>query len=515
VILGALLLFVLSIGSILLLGMEFLPETDEGEFSMYMETRSGASFEVTTRKVIEVENLAFETLGDSLDTISSQVGRSGSLIDAGNVGSNLATVHIKLVHKSLRQKSIWELMRELDKRMAQEILDMKYSMNVEGIASLASAASGETDPVAVELTGNDLDALNAYARRIETEIKTIEGVRTARVSHRTGKPELQFRLKRREALGLGLSPYEIAVTIRAAYKGMAVTRYTEDEVSYDVVLILRDEDRTPERFPSLYFVNPAGTRIPLENLVDISEGTGPMSVSRKGRTRIVTVTAGLTGERALNRVMADVRQAVESLGPVPFGIALAYTGASEEMAESYSSLLIALLAALALVYMVMASQFENLLHPLIVMFSVPFAVIGLVAALLVTGTTFNLLAFVGGILLVGIVVNNAIILIDYVNLLRVRGMSLEEAIIKGGKTRLKPILMTSLTTIFGMLPMSLGFGLGSEIRAPMGRAVVGGLSTSTLVTLVLIPVLYWVLESRLEKRRARVAGPAPFAAPEE
>ena len=506
VIISALLLFGLSIGSILLLGMEFLPETDEGEFSIYMETRSGQSYEATTRKVIEVENLVSDVCGGDLDILSSQVGRSGSLIDAGNVGSNLAMVHVRLVHKSHRDVSIWEYMRKIDGRLAVEVLDLRYSLNVEGIASLASSASGETDPIVVELTGDDLDALYEYAKRIESAINTVEGARGARVSHKTGRPELQFRIKRREALGLGLSPYEIAATIRAAYKGMSVTRYAEDENSYDVVVILREEDRSAERLSSLYFVNPAGTRIPLENLVEITEGTGPMSVSRKARTRIISVSAGLTGERALNRVMTDVHEAVDSLGPRPLGINIAYTGTSEEMAESYSSLLIALLAAVALVYMVMASQFESLLHPFIVMFSVPFAIIGLVAALLITNTTFNLLAFVGGILLVGIVVNNAIVLIDYINLLRQRGLGLREAIVKGGKTRLKPILMTSLTTIFGLLPMSLGFGLGSEMRAPMGRAVVGGLTTSTVVTLVLIPVLYWVVESRLEKRRARLGG---------
>lgn len=497
----AVLLFCSSIGSILLLGMEFLPETDEGEFSIYMETRSGASYDVTTRKVVEVERLVNAVCGDDLDIISSQVGRSGSLIDAGNVGSNLAMVHLKLVHKSMRERSIWEYMREIDTRMADEVLDLQYSLHVEGIAALASSASGETSPIVVELTGDNLDGLYQYAKRIEAEIGEIEGVRSPRISHRTGRPELQFRVKRREALALGLSPFEIATTIRAAYKGMTVSRYNEDEISYDVVVILREEDRTPERFPALYFVNPAGMRIPLENLVDIEEGTGPLSVSRKGRTRIIAISADLTGERPLNRVMTDVRNTVDSLGPRPLGIELAYTGTSLEMAESYSSLFIALLAAVALVYMVMASQFESLLHPFIVMFSVPFAIIGLVAALLVTGTTFNLLAFVGGILLVGIVVNNAIVLIDYINLLRSRGLSLREAIVKGGKTRLKPILMTSLTTIFGLLPMSLGFGLGSEMRAPMGRAVVGGLTTSTIVTLVLIPVIYWIVESRLEKRR--------------
>jgi HAE1 family hydrophobic/amphiphilic exporter-1 len=178
-----------------------------------------------------------------------------------------------------------------------------------------------------------------------------------------------------------------------------------------------------------------------------------------------------------------------------------FSGTSEEMESSFTSLGYALALAAALVYMVMASQFESLIHPFIVMFSVPFAAIGLVGALLATGTTFNLVAFVGAILLVGIVVNNAIVLVDYMNTLRRRGMGLREAVIHGGKTRLKPILMTSLTTILGLLPMAIGWGTGSELRAPMGRAVVGGLTTSTLITLILIPTLYWMVESKLEARR--------------
>lgn len=196
---------------------------------------------------------------------------------------------------------------------------------------------------------------------------------------------------------------------------------------------------------------------------------------------------------------------MEEKGPLPLGVTLEYTGSSKEMEDSFKSLLMALLLAVVLVYMVMASQFESLLHPLIVMFSVPFAAIGLVAGLILTGTTFSVLAFLGAILLVGIVVNNAIVLIDYINQLRKAGVPLKTAIVKGGKTRLKPILMTSLTTILALLPMALGIGTGSELRAPMGGAVVGGLATSTLVTLILIPAVYWMIESRLEKRRASIS----------
>jgi HAE1 family hydrophobic/amphiphilic exporter-1 len=306
---------------------------------------------------------------------------------------------------------------------------------------------------------------------------------------------------RQRAVSLGLSPLEIAATIRTAYRGSEVSRYTADE-DYDVYVMLREEDRNDlDRLRNLFFVNQAGTKIPLENVVRIEERTGPLSISRQNRTRVIKVTAALTGERPLSDAVGDLQSLITREAPTPLSMDMEFTGTSEEMMTSFTSLGYALALAAALVYMVMASQFESLLHPLIVMFSVPFAAIGLVGALLATGTTFNLVAFVGAILLVGIVVNNAIVLVDYMNTLRRRGAGLRDAIIHGGKTRLKPILMTSLTTILGLLPMALGWGIGSELRAPMGRAVVGGLTTSTAITLILIPTLYWMVESKLEARK--------------
>jgi HAE1 family hydrophobic/amphiphilic exporter-1 len=295
-----------------------------------------------------------------------------------------------------------------------------------------------------------------------------------------------------------------------------VSRYTAQDEGYDVVVMLESEDRgSVDAVRELFFVNRSGTRIPLENVVDLEDEVGPVRISRQDRSRIVRVRAGLTGERALSRVMEDVRAAISETGPPPAGIDVAYAGSSSEMSASFTSLLYALLLAIALVYMVMASQFESLVNPLIVMFSVPFAVIGLVGALLVTNTTFNILAFVGAILLAGIVVNNAIVLIDYIGLLRTRGLSLEDAVVTGGITRLKPILMTSLTTILGLLPMATGIGVGAEIQEPLGRAVVGGLITSTVITLILVPTVYAVIERFRARRVAQREERAGLTASEE
>jgi len=222
-------------------------------------------------------------------------------------------------------------------------------------------------------------------------------------------------------------------------------------------------------------------------------------VQRADKVRLVKVTAALGGDRPLDRVVADVQRGIDALGPVPAGLTVRVTGTRSQMADTFGQLALALLLGVGLVYVVMASQFESLLHPFIILFSIPFAAIGLVAALLITRTPFSMVAFIGAILLVGYVVNNAILLIDYFNVLRRSGLSLDKAIVIGGRTRLKPILMSTVTTILGVLPMALGIGTGSELRAPMARAVFGGLASSTVITLVLIPVIYRLVESRRER----------------
>ncbi len=490
---GAVVLLGISLASILLLGMEFIPEADEGLFTVEFETRADASYEETARKAAQIEGIVREVAGDEIAAIASEVGDGGS---------QFGRIYVTLTDVRGRSVSIWDVVNESNRRIGEGVTDVDYNVAIQGMSSLASFAGGASSPVVIELTGRNLDELAAYAGEVERTVAGISGTRNVASTFQSGKPELQFRIDRDQAAALGLSAFEIASTVRTAYNGTAVSRYSERGKSYDVVVILEPEDRASlDGVRDLFFVNRAGARIPLENVVTLTEDTGPIRISRKDRARIVRVQAGLTGERALSEVMEDVQAAVDERGAPPVGIDLNYAGSSSEMEDSFQSLLYALFLAVALVYMVMASQFESLLNPLIVMFSVPFAIIGLVAALLVTNTTFNILAFVGAILLAGIVVNNAIVLIDYISLLRGRGLSIRDAIVTGGITRLKPILMTSLTTILGLLPMATGWGVGSELRAPLGRAVVGGLTTSTLITLILVPTVYWVIERYRERRR--------------
>ncbi len=505
VIITATVLLILSIGSIKLLGMEFLPETDEGKFSISFETGIGSPYKRTMEKVGEAERLIKQTLGSDLKSISSSIGTSGSLAGIARTGSHLAVIMVTLVDKDKRKRSIWQIINLLDKKLKENIVDAKFTTRIEGMSSLASSATGEMEPIVLEIAGDNLDNDYKYARRIEKIVSSVRGTRDTQISYTSGKPELQFIVKRKEAISLGLSPLEIAATLRTVFKGTKVSKFRKGEDTYDILLTVRDRDKdTMAKIKNLFFVNRVGTKIPLENVVDIKKATGPLVIDRLNRTRMIKVTSNLSGERALSRITADIKQRIKEDAPTPPGITLTMTGSSKQMEESFHSLVFALLLAIALVYMVMASQFESFIHPFIIMFSVPFAIVGLTVALLITNTTFSLVAFIGGIVLVGIVVNNAIVLIDYINTLRKRGYTLEEAIVHGGKTRLKPILMTTSTTVLGLLPMALGLGTGAELRAPMARAVVGGLTTSTLITLILIPTIYWIVEAKIKGRKNEI-----------
>lgn len=496
-------LLLVSVGSVLLLGTEFLPVADEANFSIDFTTREGASAEFTLSRAGEIESIVREVAGDDLRALSGAAGPGG-----GRVASNEGSVDAALVPVNRRSRDIWEITREIDRRVEREVLDVDFRTVIVGMSSLASMATGVSSDIVVELRGTDLDEMRTHASLIASRVRELAGVRNVRSSAESGIPETRFVVRREEAASLGVSAREIATAIRAAYNGVEVTTYTAGDDDYEVLVLLDEEGRSdPANVNNLFLVNASGTRIPMPNLVRRVEERGPVAIDRDSRSRVVRVLADLDGTRPLSDVVADIEDELDATGRPPAGIERAIEGASAEMGTSFRSLAFALLIAVALVYMVMASQFEDFVNPLIVMASVPFAVIGLVGALLATNTTFSILAFAGGILLVGIVVNNAIVLIDYMNTLRARGLSLTEAIVKGGRTRLKPILMTSLTTILGLLPMSLGFGTGAELRYPIGRAVVGGLMTSTLITLVLVPVLYSIVESKVKPAIAEAMEP--------
>jgi len=353
---------------------------------------------------------------------------------------------------------------------------------------------GGGKPLTVEIQGHDLEATDKLAAQIKKIIEETPGAEDAVISRDMGKPELVVRVDRQKAASLGLNITQVTQALRTQFYGKETTRYREGENEYDIFMRLPMAQRQSiEDLRNSEIVTYDGLRIRVDSIAQIVEEPGPVQIDRKSQQRYVTVSAD-TYERSLGEVYADVRNRIQHEVAIPQGIEVAYTGMVEEQQKAFGDLLLMMLMGVALVYMVMAGQFESLLDPFIVMFSVPFAFTGVVWAMVLTGTTLNIMTFIGLIMLVGIVVNNAIVLIDYTNILRARGYALTDAIRAAGRQRLRPVLITTSTTILGMLPLAMSFKEGSESWRPLGIVAIGGLSVSTLITLVLVPTMYYIFE---------------------
>jgi len=341
------------------------------------------------------------------------------------------------------------------------------------------------------------------------------------VSRSPGKPELTVTVDRAKASALGLNVAMIGQTLRTYFYGRAATEFREEGDEYDIYLRLREDQRA--RFDDIkdaQVENIQGESIPLANFAAVTESQGPSEIERLNQERLVTVGCAARG-RSQGEVAEDIAAKLANIA-IPAGVNVRFGGLVKEQREAFANLLLMLLVGVALVYMVMASQFESLVHPFVIMFSVPFAFVGVAFALYMTGERLSVVSFIGIIMLVGIVVNNAIVLVDYTNILRRRGLGtldgpsaqrlpgalrakglpLEEALKEACRRRLRPVLMTTLTTVFGMLPLAVAAGEGSEVMRPLGTTVVGGLVFSTLVTLVLVPVVYALVEGRRERAKA-------------
>ncbi len=358
---------------------------------------------------------------------------------------------------------------------------------------------GRQNRIEVEVRGHDLERGAVLAGQVKEIIESVEGAVNVRVSREEGKPELTVLVDRDKASTLGLNLAVIADTLNTGLTGKVATRYREGGDEFDVRVRLKEEDRLSLDNVKNVFLNAGISTVSFSNIAQIQEGKGPINIDRRNQERVITVSADSSG-RDFGSLTREVNQKLATFH-VPEGFSIQFAGEQAEQQEAYGSLTFVFLLALALVYMVMASQFESLLHPFVIMFSIPFAAIGVILILFLTGTHLSIPAYIGIIMLAGIVVNNAIVLVDYINLMRSQGTEMREAILESGRRRLRPILMTTLTTVFALVPMALGIGAGAEMQAPMARTVVGGLTVSTLFTLFFIPTLYSLFEDAREKLR--------------
>lgn len=489
VLLGATVVFGTSLLLIPFIGVEMTPETDESEVRVSLELPPGTKIEVTDELSKRVEAIVRKEVPETRH-IMSEIGGGGWMSSS----SHTSDLSVQLVDKTQRR------------RTSQQIVDaLRPKLNIQpGLLVRARSQSnnmmrnrgGSSERVAVEIRGFDMAVASDIAKRIKDQIDTVPGVTDSQISRREGMPEMLVRVDRDKAASLGINASDIADTLETVIGGRRASEFRQEGEEFNILVRLNEQQRANiNQLEHISVVTPAGQSVPIGNLVSVQRREGPVSIERQDQERMVRVQAGYA-KRDLGSIMRDIDQKLTGMS-LPTGFSIFYGGEYEEQQKSFRELLFALILAIVLVYMVMAAQFESLRDPLIILFSIPLAAIGVVLVLFLTETTFNQQAFIGVIMLAGIVVNNAIVLIDYTNLLRRRdNLLLRHAVELAGRRRLRPILMTTLTAIVGLLPMALGIGEGAEVQAPMARVVIGGLTTSTLITLLFIPTIYTMIEER-------------------
>lgn len=494
-IVGVLLLVVVSIFPARYIGTELMPKADENEVRVYLETAVGTSPDVVNNVVISTEKAIQETVGDEMSGWLSFAGASSWRADGGHKANYI----IRLKSRALRQRSDAQIADELDRKLKNIPGATVRTRTGVGMFSRAMGA-GSGEAIAIDLRGYDFDTAANLAGQIEAMALQVPGVTDTKLSRDLGTPEDRIFIDRRKADDLRVSIKEIADTLRTILAGSEAGNYREGGDEYTILVKVKDADlMTLDQVLDLSVRNKDGERVVLRNLINYRRVSGPVAIERKNQERVLTIGANIFN-RDMGSVVRDMQQKLESL-PMPPGFAVNFVGDYEDQQEAFRELMMAFALALVLVYMVMACQFESLRDPLVVMLSVPLAGLGVIVMLLMTDTTLNMQSFIGCIMLAGIVVNNAILLVDTANLLRQRdNMPLDRAIREAGRRRLRPILMTTLTTVLGLLPLALGMGDGGEMQAPMARAVIGGLASSTLVTLFFIPAVYRTAESLFGKK---------------
>ncbi len=504
VVIAAMLLLVLSVRLAPLIGFELMPETDEGRVDVDVQLPVGTPIETTGPLMRKLEHRVVTKAlkPGELEHILTSAGPSKWWQPGG---SNLGSMSIHLVPVTERTRGVDAIVASIRKELSgvpdADIRIRKTSSNF----LMRLMRGGQDERLVVEVRGHDLDTSRNLARKVLAAMQSVPGVTHAYVDREDGLEERAVHVDTARAADLGLSRADIADTVETYELGDVATKYRDMGDEFDVRVQLREQDRrNASQLESMPVLTPSGGSVPLGSVAHFDDEKGPTAIAREGQERLQQVLGSISG-RPLGDIVKDLRKKLDRIA-VPEGFALHIAGEQEEQQKTFGGLLIGIALAIFLVYTVMAVQFESVLHPLIIMAAVPFAAIGVILTLLFTGTTFNMNSFLGAIVLVGIVVNNAIVLVDYVNLLRrEHGMTLHEALVEGARRRLRPILMTTLTTVLAMIPLALGIGEGSEVQAPLARVVLGGLLSSTLVTLVLIPCLYLLVE----RRRAAAHETAP------
>ncbi|MGE4284387.1 MAG: efflux RND transporter permease subunit [Clostridia bacterium] len=481
-------IFISSLFTFPFIGMEYMPKTDQGQFTVNIELAQGTLLEETNKVTGQVEQILLSI--SEMEKVFVNVATSGRGISLGGEGSNTASITGTLISLKDRARSTAQVVDEIRQKV-KAIAGAEITVS-EASSSLGGGM-GSSSPISMKISGPNLEKLEEISAQVVQLVSTVEGTRQVESSIAEGRPEAQIYVNRDKASYYGLGTSQVASAIRTTISGQVATTYKIGGDEIDVrVQVPKEKRKDFEQLKNIKIVTASGIEVSLTDIADIVIEEGPVAIGRENQQRYVSVTSDIFG-RDLGGVSKDIQNKLSGLS-LPSEYVITTGGEQQDMMESFASLAQALLLAVLLVYMVMAAQFESLLHPFTIMFSIPLAYTGSLLGLLITGRSLSVNAFIGVIMLAGIVVNNAIVLVDYVNKLRATGMERREAILKAGPTRLRPILMTTLTTILGLTPMALGIGEGAEMQVAMATVVIGGLITSTILTLVIIPVIYTLFD---------------------
>lgn len=498
--------FVCAIWLMGYVGVELEPQVDEGQIRINLESEPGTRAEVTKEIVDRMEQIVMQDVPE-VEYIMTEAGSDSPF---RSIATHVGELRITLADQSQRTRSAREITNLLRPKLMAVApgVQLRTRISSGNFGRRRGGGDGAGDRLQVTIRGYAPETTHQLALTVRDTMLSVQGVAEAQISRRPGSPEMVVRVDRLRAASLGMSVSEVADTLETAVGGRRSTFFREEGDEYDIVVRLREEDRLElGQVGRIPLRTPRGELIYANDVVELNRQEGPVEINRVDQERIVYVS-GTIADRDLGSIISDLRAEVTRIN-VPDGYEIRFGGEWEDQQESFRELTFAAILALFLVYMVMAAQFESLRDPFIILFSVPLAAIGIVTMLVITQTTFNMQGFLGVIVLVGIVVNNAIVLIDYTNQLRRdHGLGIHESVTTAGHRRLRPILMTTVTTVLGLTPMALGLGEGSELQVPMARVVIGGLLTSTLITLVFIPVVYATLEELsgwLASRRRRSA----------
>jgi len=493
IIAGSIILFFLSLSLTFFVGKEFMPQGDRGEFNVIVEQPIGTSIQTTEEAATQIEKILFTypEVQSAFTSIGLQAG-----------ASNKGTIRVELVPLKERKKNTLEIEQEVRQRLSA-VPGLKSQVAMVGMFE----GQQQDYPLTLYLKGPEIRVLDEVSAKVLDIMGQIPGVADPDRSIRSGKPEMRVVVDREKASRLGISTAQIAVTLRSLVDGDVATKLRQGEKEIDVRVILPPEQKNNfQDIASVDIRTPAGIAVPLSSIASLEEGVGPTQISRQNRERVAILTANIL-DRPLGDIVKDLNTKLADY-PLPPGYKIEQRGDVEMMGEMFYNMILVLVIGVVFIYIVLGSQFNSFLHPFTIMLALPLAVVGALLAIFLTGQRINMMAMVGIILLMGIVTKNSILLIDYTITLRKRGMGREEALLQAGPVRLRPILMTSAAMIMGMLPAALGVGEGSEWRQAMGIAVIGGLVTSTLLTLLVVPVTYVVVDNFGEflKRNIKIGG---------